>query len=198
MTITTKKRDRIYKKDEDKCKKCGSQENLTIDHILPLSQGGSDKDKNLQTLCEKCNLEKGHKIEIPFWEHIRQLWVTNKDFKKLKRGLLADMDSKIRIFREKFLVEIKGIAEARLQTALKETAEERDTYRERVVKLAEAIKHRDDDIKKLGEKLLALEEHLGIEYKEQEVVIEEVEEKITKEVEKVEPAGYKKIKKIKK
>lgn len=198
MAVSVKKRDRIYKRDGDKCKRCSSQEDLTIDHILPISAGGSDKDKNLQTLCRKCNIEKGNKIQIPFWEHIKQLWVTNKDFVALKRENLADMDSKIRVFREKFLEEIKGIAEAKLQTTIKETAEERDTYRERVLKLVDAVKSRDNDIKLLNEKLTALEEHLGLEYQDEEVLEEEVTETITKTVGKVEPAGYKKIKKTKK
>ena len=45
------------------CKLCGSTENLTIDHIKPVSKGGTHKLKNLQTLCEKCNVEKGDKWE---------------------------------------------------------------------------------------------------------------------------------------
>ncbi len=37
---------------------------LTIDHIYPKSLGGNDSLDNLQPMCEKCNLEKGNKIEI--------------------------------------------------------------------------------------------------------------------------------------
>lgn len=45
------------------CKICKATENLTIDHIRPVSKGGSHKLKNLQTLCERCNVEKGDKWE---------------------------------------------------------------------------------------------------------------------------------------
>jgi 5-methylcytosine-specific restriction endonuclease McrA len=38
---------------------CNRRENLTIDHIVPLSKGGSDHISNLQLLCRACNLAKG-------------------------------------------------------------------------------------------------------------------------------------------
>ena len=31
----------------------------TLDHIVPLSEGGSSRDENLQLLCGKCNSSKG-------------------------------------------------------------------------------------------------------------------------------------------
>ena len=42
--------------------KCGSQENLEFDHIIPLSKGGSNTVRNIQLLCQKCNREKSNKI----------------------------------------------------------------------------------------------------------------------------------------
>lgn len=52
----------VWRRDGGKCVKCGSQENLHFDHIIPHSKGGSDTERNLQLLCEKCNLEKSDKI----------------------------------------------------------------------------------------------------------------------------------------
>ena len=36
-----------------------SQEDLTIDHIIPRSKGGTDKLTNLQPMHKKCNCDKG-------------------------------------------------------------------------------------------------------------------------------------------
>lgn len=43
---------------------CGSQEDLTIDHVVPLSKGGSDVPSNLRLLCRKHNSVKGDTIEF--------------------------------------------------------------------------------------------------------------------------------------
>jgi predicted nucleic-acid-binding Zn-ribbon protein len=52
----------VWKRDEGLCVKCGSNENLAFDHIIPHSLGGSDTRRNLQILCDTCNSKKGNKI----------------------------------------------------------------------------------------------------------------------------------------
>lgn len=52
------KRESVYKRDNFKCLKCGSKNNLTLDHILAKSKGGNNDVDNLQTLCFDCNQEK--------------------------------------------------------------------------------------------------------------------------------------------
>jgi 5-methylcytosine-specific restriction endonuclease McrA len=41
------------------CQKCGTEENLTVDHIVPRVLGGSDSMSNLEVLCQSCNSSKG-------------------------------------------------------------------------------------------------------------------------------------------
>ena len=44
-----------------RCVSCGKPEavaKLTLDHVLPVSKGGSDRVENVQPLCEECNLRK--------------------------------------------------------------------------------------------------------------------------------------------
>ena len=42
-----------------KCNACGSRKNLVIDHKIPIVQGGTCEEQNLQPLCSACNSRKG-------------------------------------------------------------------------------------------------------------------------------------------
>jgi len=42
-----------------KCAYCGATENLEIDHIRPISMGGTNTIDNVQPLCRSCNASKG-------------------------------------------------------------------------------------------------------------------------------------------
>lgn len=64
--VTQKKRLKVFMRDDYKCKRCGVTENLSIDHIFPVSKGGSNKLINLETLCVPCNQKKSNKVEISF------------------------------------------------------------------------------------------------------------------------------------
>src|SRR3990167_11470530 len=44
-----------------KCLACGSEENLTLDHIIPRARGGPNNRNNLQLLCRPCNEAKGNR-----------------------------------------------------------------------------------------------------------------------------------------
>ena len=71
-----KQRFRIYTRDNFSCVKCGRKFDvpkdwnqtsaihdgemyLELDHIKPISKGGSNEIENKQAMCEKCNREKG-------------------------------------------------------------------------------------------------------------------------------------------
>lgn len=61
--IPSEVRIRVYNRDQGKCKRCGSRENLEFDHIVPVSRGGSNTEKNIELLCRSCNRRKLDKIE---------------------------------------------------------------------------------------------------------------------------------------
>lgn len=64
--VSNKMRFSIYERDHYRCKKCGKkqyQTDLEIDHIIPISKGGKTEYNNLQTLCRKCNKEKGNRLD---------------------------------------------------------------------------------------------------------------------------------------
>lgn len=52
----------VWQRDEGKCVKCGKKEKLEFDHIIPVVEGGSNTERNIQLLCESCNRSKGKKI----------------------------------------------------------------------------------------------------------------------------------------
>ncbi|KAK4581496.1 hypothetical protein RGQ29_024932 [Quercus rubra] len=52
-------RKNILYRDNYTCQYCSSQENLTIDHVLPAARGGEWKWENLVVACAKCNSKKG-------------------------------------------------------------------------------------------------------------------------------------------
>jgi hypothetical protein len=54
----------VWRRDKGRCVRCGSDENLHFDHIIPYSKGGSSLTaENIQLLCLKHNLAKSDKIE---------------------------------------------------------------------------------------------------------------------------------------
>ena len=62
--VSNRLRFMIYKRDGYRCQNCGRFTNdLEIDHIIPISKGGKTEYNNLQTLCHRCNVEKGDKID---------------------------------------------------------------------------------------------------------------------------------------
>lgn len=52
----------VLDRDGHICAACGSINDLQIDHIIPVSRGGSDDMSNLQILCGPCNRSKGAKL----------------------------------------------------------------------------------------------------------------------------------------
>ena len=65
-------RKEIKEKWENQCAYCGSEENITLDHIIPQCKGGLDIKTNVVACCHSCNQSKGH-------EHWK-LWYVQQDF----------------------------------------------------------------------------------------------------------------------
>ena len=54
----------VWKRDQGRCRTCGTTSGLHFDHIIPYSKGGSSKDPaNIQILCGHHNLSKRDNIE---------------------------------------------------------------------------------------------------------------------------------------
>lgn len=52
-------RHNVFKRDQFECQYCGTEEDLTLDHVIPRSKGGKSSWDNLVTACKGCNAKKG-------------------------------------------------------------------------------------------------------------------------------------------
>jgi HNH endonuclease len=61
-TVTSEVRIAVWRRDQGKCVRCHSRERLEYDHIIPVSKGGSNTERNIELLCEACNRAKSDAI----------------------------------------------------------------------------------------------------------------------------------------
>jgi hypothetical protein len=52
----------VWQRDNGHCVQCASNERLEFDHIIPVVEGGSNTERNVQLLCEACNRKKGRTV----------------------------------------------------------------------------------------------------------------------------------------
>lgn len=66
----TEVREIVYRRYNGKCAICGKGiaiEEMTIDHIIPLSKGGDGSFSNMQCTCDSCNLMKHYLTNEEFF-----------------------------------------------------------------------------------------------------------------------------------
>ena len=52
----------VFLRDKFACQYCGSNKDLTFDHLLPKSKGGVTNWENVVTSCSVCNIKKGGRL----------------------------------------------------------------------------------------------------------------------------------------
>ena len=70
-------RRKIKQRWDYECAYCGSDKDLTIDHIVPRSKGGNDFTKNVVCCCHDCNQSNSH---TPWVD-----WYFSQEFFSMKR-----------------------------------------------------------------------------------------------------------------
>ncbi len=64
--LTKSLRFEVMRRDGFRCRLCGAiaadGAKLEVDHIVPVSRGGTNDPHNLQTLCEACNRGKSNRL----------------------------------------------------------------------------------------------------------------------------------------
>ncbi len=62
----------LFLRDEFTCQYCGSQRDLTFDHVVPRASGGVTSWSNVVAACSPCNLRKGAKSLARAQMHLRR------------------------------------------------------------------------------------------------------------------------------
>lgn len=52
----------VWKRDNGRCVRCGTEDDLQFDHIIPVAKGGGNAADNIQVMCGDCNRRKGASI----------------------------------------------------------------------------------------------------------------------------------------
>lgn len=91
----------IYIKAGGRCELCGRKillDDMTLDHINPLSMGGDDVVENLSCTCYPCNLFKGNILPSDFLERITDIFLYQMEKKyngKMKWKLVHSLLNKM-------------------------------------------------------------------------------------------------------
>ncbi|PLX38325.1 MAG: HNH endonuclease [Hyphomicrobiales bacterium] len=79
----------VFLRDRFECQYCGSQDDLTFDHVVPRSRGGQTTWDNVVAACAPCNLKKGNKScrhadmwprQAPFRPTLHDLHINGRRF----------------------------------------------------------------------------------------------------------------------
>jgi len=82
-SITDSLKKKVFERDNYTCQYCGkkgTEADLELDHLKPLSRGGTNEEANLITTCGKCNKQKGDKTFDAFFAEkeretkVKRLW----------------------------------------------------------------------------------------------------------------------------
>ena len=65
--------DAVIARDGDHCAHCGTTEGLTVDHILALTNGGTNDVENLQLLCVPCHKRKTAQVDAPLRAQMKRV-----------------------------------------------------------------------------------------------------------------------------
>lgn len=66
----------LFLRDRFECQYCGSEEDLTFDHLIPRSRGGQTRWDNVVAACAPCNLRKGGKMPA-----VAKMWPAQKPYR---------------------------------------------------------------------------------------------------------------------
>ena len=117
------KRLAIYLRDGLSCCYCGESvedgASLTLDHVLPVINGGTNHESNLVTACIRCNLHKGSRNLLPFSRAVAAYLDHNVQAIDIQKHVLRQTKQALPIDQAESLIGLRGSA-ARVLAAVRE------------------------------------------------------------------------------
>lgn len=121
----------------EKCQLCGTTENLTFDHIIAWSNGGSNDISNYAILCAPCNEAKGNKyidLEPLTWPHPAFNEVMFRDLKPGMFTMFGEVED-IRlhgVYDEKEIYVVKFCGQNLIKAMRPDKIQKRSRYNEMI------------------------------------------------------------------
>ena len=118
--IRRERRLAIYLRDGLACAYCGASieedaATLTLDHILPYSQGGSNASKNLVTACQKCNSSRGDRSVADFAQALAAYLDHGLTANQIARSIEDKLARPINVTEARAIIERRGSWQAALK-----------------------------------------------------------------------------------
>lgn len=86
-------RKNVFRRDEHSCQYCGIKASeLTLDHVLPRSRGGSTSWENVVACCHKCNARKRDRLPDEANMHLNRKPFAPQFMFSSAFGLISDVD----------------------------------------------------------------------------------------------------------
>ena len=82
---------------DNQCAYCGSDEHLTIDHVVPRSKGGTDFTRNVVCACHDCNQDKAH-TPMEEWYSSQEFFSMDR-YEKIKEWMKPDPPANLYMYR---------------------------------------------------------------------------------------------------
>jgi hypothetical protein len=90
-------RKNIKEQWENKCAYCESEENITLDHVIPQCKCGLDIKTNVVACCHSCNQSKSH---TPWEEwYFNQDFFSHENYEKIKNWMKPEAPSNLYVYR---------------------------------------------------------------------------------------------------
>jgi len=160
MPINKKVREQVMARDK-KCVDCGSEKELTLDHIIPLSRGGVNTPDNLRVLCARCNRRKSSFIEWDFLERIMMALHVDEIITKVQGELKGQIQGQWTTLRG----EIEAVSQSKASKVRGEVNDQLEALRKEINGQAQTIAF-------LTKQLRALEAHNKVKWVEETTTFE--------------------------